>query len=344
MEEINNLSKTYKMKKVSLKDIAKIAEVSTATVSLVLSGKVENGRVSEEMVDKIKMIASSLNYQPNRLAMGLKSGKTHTIGLLVTDISNPFFGKLAYFIQKEMDKHGYAVIVLNTDEDLNQMQKMVDVLQSRQVDGIIIVPTDNSFQPINDIMLSKIPLVIVDRPFYDLNVSSVYTNNYVMARKATQYLIDKGCKRILSVSYDNMLSNICERRQGYKDAMSKAGLWDEKLLKTVRFKYLDDDILKVMDECSSCNSKVDGIFFATNTIAMKGLKKLQEKKVRLGDDMQIVCYDDNDIFDFMEYFIPHVKQPIEEMGRVASRILLKQINKETDKIEKIQLDAFLKTE
>ena len=331
-----------KTKKVSLKDIAKIANVSIATVSLVLSGKNVKGRVSEELSNKIREIAKSLNYQPNRLAVGLKSGKTNTIGLIVADISNPFFGRLAYFIQKEMENYHYAVIILNTDEDSVQSRKMTELLLSRRVDGIIIVPTDNEFQLINELMLSKTPLVVVDRPFYELNVSSVYTNNYVMANNATKYLIHKGCKRILSISYDNSLSNICERRQGYKDALKEANIWDESLMKTVRFKYLEEEINKVLDEYINSASNIDGVFFTTNTIAIIGLKVLLKKGVKIGTDLLIVCYDESDIFDFMNFSIPHIIQPIKEMGAVATQLLLSQINNHSFKNEKVQLEASLK--
>lgn len=330
------------MRKVSLKDIAKIADVSIATVSLVLSGKNEKGRVSEELANKIRKIAKSLNYQPNRLAVGLKSGKTNTVGLIVADISNSFFGKLAYFIQKEMENHHYAVIILNTDESSVQSRKMTELLLSRRVDGIIIVPTDNEFQLINELMLSKTPLVVVDRPFYELNVSSVYTNNYVMANNATNYLIHNGCKRILSISYDNSLSNICERRQGYKDALKNADLWNESLMKTVRFKYLEEEINKVLDEYINPKNNIDGIFFTTNTIATIGLKVLLKKGVKIGTDILIVCYDENDIFDFLNFSIPHIVQPIKEMGTVATQLLLSQINNQSFKNEKVQLEASLK--
>ena len=116
-----------RMKRVSIKDIAQVVGVSTATVSLVLTGKNKNGRVSKEMSEKIKKVANEMNYQPNRLAMSLQSGRSQTIGLLVADISNPFFGTLAFYVQEEMEKAGYAVIIMNTDESDLQMERMISL-------------------------------------------------------------------------------------------------------------------------------------------------------------------------------------------------------------------------
>ena len=177
------------MKKISLKTIANELGVSSATVSLVLNGKDKNGRVSKELSKKILEKAAELNYIPNTLAKSLKVGKSNTIGLIIADISNIFFGTLALYIQNFAQQKGYTVIIGNTNENLNEMELVINFLSSRQVDGFIITPTEKSQDLLNKLTLNNIPLVLVDRTFPELNVNSVMINNYEISYKATEQLI-----------------------------------------------------------------------------------------------------------------------------------------------------------
>ena len=135
-----------KKKKVSIQDIADKLGVSKGTVSLVLSGKAEGSRISDEMSKKVKETAEEMNYQPNEIARSLSTGKTMTIGVIVTDISNEFFGNLTFHIQEQAKKYGYTVITTNTNESLDEFSNAVTTLLNKQVDGIIFVPVDNGRQ------------------------------------------------------------------------------------------------------------------------------------------------------------------------------------------------------
>ena len=158
------------MKKISLKVLADEVGVSVASVSLVLNGKNKNKRVSEEVSQKIIEKAAELNYVPNSLAKGLKMGQSKTIGLIVADISNVFFGTLALHIQNYAEKEGYTVVIGNTNERLEEMDKMITFLNSRQVDGLIITPTEGSEKLVQSLIKHKKPLVLVDRTCSGLNV------------------------------------------------------------------------------------------------------------------------------------------------------------------------------
>ena len=313
------------MKKVSIKDIAQVVGVSTATVSLVLTGKNKNGRVSKEMSEKIKNVAHEMNYQPNRLAMSLQSGRSQTIGLLVADISNPFFGTLAFYIQDEMEKAGYAVIIMNTDESDVQMDRVISLLKSRQVDGFIIVPTEFGESSIVQLVNHHVPLVLIDRYYPSLQVDSVLIDNYQAAYEATRYLIDIHCKKIALLIYDNRQPHMFERERGYANALKEAGLYDEGLVKKVRYKFMNEDIMGAITWLSQKRKDMDGILFATNTIAMTGIKQMLHLNFRIGEDVSVVCFDKSDAFDFMPFFIPYIHQPIADMGRLASQLLIKQI-------------------
>lgn len=313
------------MKKVSIKDIAQVVGVSAATVSLVLTGKNKNGRVSKEMSEKIRTVANEMNYQPNRLAMSLQSGRSQTIGLLVADISNPFFGTLAFYVQEEMQKAGYAVIIMNTDESDLQMDKMIGLLRSRQVDGFIIVPTEFGEKSIAQLVNCHIPLVLIDRYYPSLPTTSVIIDNYQVAYEATHSLIDINCKKIALIIYDNNQPHMLERERGYTDALKEAGLYDKELVKKVRYKFMDEDIIGAITWLAQKRKDMDGILFATNTIAMTGIKQLLQLNFQIEEDVHVVCFDKSDAFDFMPVFIPYIHQPIEKMGRLASQLLIKQI-------------------
>src|SRR5690554_5932467 len=182
------------MKRVSLKTIAKAVGVSSATVSLVLNGKDKNGSVSKEMAKKILDKAAELNYVPNTLAKGLKVGRSRTIGLIIADISNIFFGALALHIQNYAEEKGYTVIIGNTNEKLNEIEKLIKLLYARQVEGFIITPTEKSQNQLKKLINNRTPFVLVDRTFPKLHVNSVLINNYEISYQATLQLIKKGCK------------------------------------------------------------------------------------------------------------------------------------------------------
>src|SRR5690554_4956985 len=202
------------MKRVSLKTIAKAVGVSSATVSLVLNGKDKNGRVSKDMSKKILDKAAELNYVPNTLAKGLKVGKSKTIGLIIADISNIFFGALALHIQNYAHALGYTVLIGNTNESINEMEHMIKFLYARQVDGLIITPTENSQDLVSNLIIHNLPLVLVDRSFPELEVNSVMINNYDISYKSTEQLILKGCKNIAIVTYKQNHFHINERKKG----------------------------------------------------------------------------------------------------------------------------------
>lgn len=312
-------------KRISIKDIASAAKVSTATVSLVLTGKDKNGRVSQEVAEKIRSIAQELNYQPNYMAVSLQSGISQTIGLLVTDISNPFFSSLAFHIQEEMEKEGYTVIIMNTGEKEQKLSQMITMLKNRQVDGFIIVPTEKGENAIRGLVNSKTPLVLIDRYYPDIPTFNVSIDNYNAAYTATMHLHEKGCRNIAVILYENYLPHMEQRKQGAHDALQELGILDESLIKRIHYDSLNEDIEKAISCFTSREEPVDGILFASNSIALAGMKHLVREGIKIEEDVHIVCFDKSDIYDFMSNFIPYLNQPIKEMGNFAAQLLLKLI-------------------
>ena len=280
-----------------------------------------------------------MNYQPNYLAIGLKSGRSNTIGVLVSDISISFFAKLASYVQHEMEKYGYAVIIMNTDEDKARLERMLYLLESRQMDGYVVVPTDNSEGILRDfISRNPRPFVLLDRTYPDLELASVTIDNYKMAYLSTQSLINRHCKRLVMFTYDNDLSNLKERQRGFESAVGQAGIANHCVIKTVTYKNLKTEVSQFIQENLSTN-QFDGMFFATNTIAFEAIKTLRYLNKEVGKDIYIASFDKNEAFDLMESFIPYVEQPLEEMGKTVAQLLHSQLEEHVRSSFRVELPA-----
>ena len=329
------------MARVSIKDVAKKLGISVATVSLVLNGKDKNGRVSEALAEKIREEAKTMQYQPNSFARGLRSGRSDTIGLIVADISNPFFANLAFHIQEHAEKHGYSVIITNTNEDTDKMGKMISILRSRQVDGFIIVPTEHGEKLIDKLVRDKFPVVLLDRYFPEMKVSYVTVNNYQASLEATNLLLNLKCKRIAQLIYKNSLPHMQARREGYVAAMVKKGFYDPKLIKEVDYRMIGNDVQKAILEIVSDENKVDGIFFASNSISTIGLKVLGGLQMEIPKDIKVICFDKNDVFELSHNTIPFIQQPVPEMGKSAVDLLVQQIKQVETPCNNVVLQANL---
>ena len=322
-------------KTVSIKNIAETLGISTATVSLVLSGKATNGRVSEEITRKIKETAKSMNYMPNGLARSLRVGRTNTLGLIVADISNPFFGLLTLHIQEKAEELGYTVIIVNTNEDDIRMGKLVDILKSRQVDGYLIIPTEHGDIYIKELLANKVPLVLIDRYFPDIQTNHVVIDNYKASYDATRLLIHKDCKNICLFMYKSNLQHIVERKNGYCEALKKEGLYNENYIYEINYNNIEKDIADAVDKIVKSKKKIDGIFFVTNTISIIGIKELLRHGVKIQKEIQVICFDKSDAFDFMDVSIPYVSQPVAGMGKKAVEVLVNQITKKEPDLDSV---------
>lgn len=311
------------LKKISLKDIAEAAGVSTALVSFVLNGKGKEYRVGEETARRILKIANDMNYHPNLAAKSLRSGKTKTIGLVVSDISNPFFSQLARVLEDEATKRGYTVLFGSSDEDTDKMNRVVSNLINKGVDGLIIVPCENSEKSIASLVKNNIPIVLFDRYFPDINVSYVALNNFNAAYISTQYLLDAGYNAPCMVAYDVNLVHMKERIRGYKKAMENAG--KKNLINVV---YLKQDApRKNADRLlpKMVDAGVDAFLFGTNMISLACLYTIKEMGQEVIDRIGLAGFDGNPVFDFFSAPISYIQQPIDVLVQKALTILIDNI-------------------
>ena len=326
-------------RKTSLKDIAKVVGVSIPLVSYVLSNKGKENRVSDKTAAKIRKVAQEMDYHPNLNARSLKTNKTRTLGVIVADISNPFFANLARTIEDQAYSQDYTVIFGSSDENKEKFERVLNFLKTRQVDGFIIAPPEGSKKMLLTLEESQIPFVLIDRYYKELNSKYVIIDNFKASIEATEYLLNKGNKRIASVVYNSKLAHFQDRHDGYVAAIKNAGLSRNFTLKinnaSVR-KDMKKGIKKLILE-----DEVDAIYFHSNTLAEEGLRQLMLLDKDLLKTKDVVAFDENSAYHFLEDFIPYVKQPIKKMGQNAVRILINTIENTTDTDSQVSLKTKL---
>ncbi len=329
-------------KKVSLKDIALKAGVSAALVSYVLSGKGRQNRVKKEKAEEIQQIAKNLNYQPNHLAKSLRSGKSHTIGLVIADISNPFFANIARVVENQARHYGYTVIYGSSDEDAANSKDLIDVLLNRRVDGFIILSAENSEQQLFYLMEQNMQFVLLDRYFPEIVTDYVSTNNCKASFDAGSHLVKMGYKRIGMIAYKSNMFHMLERMRGYKEALETHHLpCNELWLQEVLFSNAKTEVGDAIDNMLSGSEPVDAIIFSTYNLAVNGLKYINRLGLKVPDDIAIVSFGQAEVFDLYSCPITYVMQDMENLGKAAVDILVKKIENPKEAIQQVLLDAKL---
>ncbi|MES2826511.1 MAG: LacI family DNA-binding transcriptional regulator [Bacteroidota bacterium] len=315
------------MKKVGLKDIAEHVGVSIALVSYVLNGQAELKQVSKENADKIRAAAERLNYRPNQIAKSLKMHKTHTIGLVVADINYRFSTGITRAIGAEAKKKNYTVLFGSSNENKETFEELISALLNRQVDGLILVPVEDSQDQINMLQKSEVPFVLIDRNFPEIQTNYVALDNYNAAYNATKYLIELGHQRIAFVNYKTTLFHLLERNRGYLDALKDNQIeFSRNWLQEVHSENRNEEITNALDCVLNVDEPCDAVFFATDTLTISGLKYLNRQNIQIPVKISVFSFDESEAFDLFYCPITHARQPLEEMGRMAVNTLLELVN------------------
>jgi LacI family transcriptional regulator len=308
------------MKKVSLKDIAEELGVSKALVSLVLNGKGDERGINKNTQEKVRKKAVELNYRPNQYARGLRMGKTKTIGIIVPDISNVFYGTLCKAIEKKAYEIGYNLIISNSYEDNEKEIKLVGELMNRNIDGLILASSfekDTDFEVLN---FREFPVVLVDRKFDNLAIDSVSVTNEQGAKEITSYLLKEGVQKAACFAISpTHISSIEERVEGFNLAN---GNRPYQTVYDISHENIYADVKKVLKDIEG--QGFDGIFCSNNSIA-KALIKLGMKGEDFFEQYTVVSFDDIELFDLVAPRITTVAQPLDEIGANALKILLEKI-------------------
>lgn len=296
---------------------------SITTVSRVLNGQAKKYRISQDAQEKILREAQKCNYSPNIIARNLRTNRTNTIGLLLPSVSNPYFADLSSVIIAEANKRNYTTIVLDSMENENNQATGIATLLSRRVDGIIAAPCGSDPSLFEEINRKTLPIILIDRSFEGAQLPYVTTNNYSGGVKATEELIRNGHKRIACIQ--GVTTSVPNKRRvaGYTDTLRKAGLEDMALVVGNEFSiqngYLETKLLL------NRNPRPTAILALSNTIGLGAIKAIREAGLDIPDDISLIAYDDNIYMDYITPPISRIGQPIEEMAKLAIKILFECI-------------------
>jgi LacI family transcriptional regulator len=323
------------MKRVSLKDIAKLVGASPSTVSFILNGKASQMRISDELKNKVIATAKKMGYQPNQVAVSLRTGQTKILGLLVEDISNNFFASLAKTIEDEAEEFGYKVVYSSTENNSKKGVELLRMLTQRQVDGYLVTPTPGMEDDIEMLVDHKKPLVLMDRYFPGIDAAYVQVDNAGAVNQGMKHLLEKGYKKIAFITIESGLVQMQHRETAYTDALSGTTQKRKCVLKVDYNAKREDLITQITDFLSK--NKPDAVFFATNYLGILGLESIRALGLRIPADLAVVCFDDNDIFRLHLPGITVLQQPVEAIARTAIHILMQQLGNHKIALKKNQV-------
>lgn len=316
------------MKKTSLNDIAKSLNVSKTLVSFVLNDQGDKNGISSKTQKIVLEKAKELNYKPNQIARGLRLGKSQTIGLIVADISNKFYAKIAKKIEEVASKHNYNLIFCSSDENPEKEIELINMLKDRQVDGMIISTSQKNASIFTRLKKENYPFVLIDRKLPKLAANFTGVDNFTGAHEATEQLIKNGYQKIglLKISPTH-LSTIVDRELGYRSALKNNGIRvNNKLIHTINCSDIRQEVRSVLRELIQPPHKIDAIFSVNNNITVACMEYLNEMNIRIPQDLALVSFDDIDLFRFSYPSITAVAQPIEKIGEVSVNMLMDEIN------------------
>jgi len=301
-------------------DVAERAGVAPATVSRVIN---ESGYVSEETRVRVKRAIDELKYTPNRLARGLRSKQTQTLGLVVTDITNPFWTTVARGVEDAASKAGFSVILCNTDESDAKQDQYANLLLEKQVDGFLLVPATRDVSTVSLIQERGVPIVVLDRRM-PVPVDTVRGDSEGGAHELTTHLLSFGHRRIALLGGSVDVPTAQERVVGYRRALEEAGIpVDESLILNRAFTQqagyaMTQAVLKM-------EPRPTALFAVNNFIAIGAARALRDAELRLPEDVALVSFDDLPTTLIVEPFLTVAAQPAYEMGRLATELLMARI-------------------
>lgn len=326
---------------ITIDDVAKLAGVSRATAGRVVGNY---GSVSEKSRERVWDAVRQLDYQPNLIARGLRSQTTKTIAVIVGSIRNTYSTALVYAVEKEAQKKGYNVLVCTTHEDIEKELKHLKDLNSRKVDGVILMSAyradANMDKNYKEFYISKLPIVFVDRNIPGINRDVIQSENFDASYKATKYLMDMGHRKIGIIATSNF-STVQERIKGYKAAFTDAGIeYDESLISSVD-ELSDKMSRKVCHEFLEEHPDITALYILNNSLCSGVLLDLKERKMKIPQDISLLVWDDEEYNELLD--ITTIEQPITEIGKQATRRLFELIGEpeETTDYECKKLDPEL---
>jgi LacI family transcriptional regulator len=305
----------------TINDVAKRAGVAPITVSRVINN---SGYASEETRRRVEAAIEELGYVPNTLARGLRSKRTNTLALVVTDIANPFFTLIARGVEDTASASGFTVIYCNTDESEAKEEKYINILVQKQVDGVLLVPACNSSKSVNFLHSNNVPIVLIDRSVPGFQTDLVRCNSETGAYDLVKHLIELGHKRIAAITGPHGVSTSEDRVSGYQHAMSEAGL--ENLTSVYYGAFTQASGYELANQVLAQNPRPTAIFGANNFLSIGILKALRDANLSVPQDLSVVGFDDLPVSLIVDPILTVAAQPAYEMGQQATQLLLKRLS------------------
>ncbi|MFA6275571.1 MAG: LacI family DNA-binding transcriptional regulator [Pedobacter sp.] len=317
------------MKALSIKDIALKANVSITTVSFIINGKAKEKSISDAVIKKVQQIIIDSGYKPNQIARSLRTGNSNIIGLIIEDISNSFFSRIARLIEDKAYKKGYKIIYSSTENNVEKAQELINLFKSRKVDAYIISPIKGIEEDIQLLLNEHKPVILFDRNLPELNTNYVGANHFVASYQGVESFIKQGKKNIALVTIDIDVQQIIERYEGYKKALIDYAIpVDEELVLKIPFNQPEIDTIKQIKHLFKAK-KIDAVLFATNYLAISGLKVLKQINKKIDDQFAVIGYDDHEAFELHTPSVSTIQQPLEEIAETIIKLILNQLSSKT---------------
>lgn len=319
----------------TVRDVAERAGVSQATAARALG---RYGSVSEKARVRVLDAAAAIGYRPNDVARALASGATKTIGLIVGDVENPFFATAARGISDVVEKHGYTLLLANSDESLEREHRAVDAFRARLVDGLVICPvSDGSGAELRD---QSYPIVLLDRGVRGLALDTVMVENAAGAKSAVEHLIAYGQRRIGVVTDSADIHSTGQRLRGYRAALRAHDIPVDDALISIGSSTQDGGYAAAMALLRQPDPP-RALFATSNFMTAGTVRAIQELGLRIPDDVALVAFDDTDWATLIDPPITVVTQPVMEMGRRAGELLIARIRGSTVAAQRVRLPTGL---
>lgn len=306
---------------VKIKDVADAAEVSTATVSRVLTNK---PNVRPEVKQRVMDAVRKLGYRPNRVARSLRSNRSNIIGLIVSDIENPFFQQVSRAVEDAALEKGYSVVLCNTDEKPEKEMMYLQLLYDENAAGVILSPTRQTTEDSSSISALNLPMVVIDRRIKGGEFDNVLTDNVQSANMAVSHLIGQGHRRIGAIIGAGSTTGR-ERREGYLQALKEHDIKSvPELIQLVDAK--EEDGFAATMKLLQLPERPDAIFTSNSLLAAGILRALKENKVAIPDEIAFASFDETRWAALVDPPITVIEQPTYEIGHTAAGLLLKRID------------------
>lgn len=318
-------------KKTTIHDIANKLGVTASTVSRALQ---DHPRISDSTKKEVMEMADKLNYQPNSIAAALRKGKSNIIGVIIPMADRNFFASVIRGVEEIVNQSGYRVIISQSNDSPEQEKSNIKALLESQVDGILAsyAKKTTDFDHYKEIVRQGVPLILFDRlheTLESLEVGSVVIDDYLGAYKATEHLVEQGCRRIAHFSGPQHVSIYKERRRGYEEALKRHNIpIDERLIVESNLKLEAGRTLG--EELLTWNQLPDAVFSSSDYGAVGAMEILKEHDIKIPDDIAMVGFSNESFTSFVDPGLTTIDQHGEKMGHFAAQLFLDQVSDDKD--------------